>query len=97
PTLTLFPYTTLFRSRAVWIDPAGDAVFISRFVDAAVALSLASFLLAGTSLSVCADTAFVNKGDKFLQQFAATQPPATQVSVILQDRKSTRLNSSHDQ
>src|SRR2546428_13968041 len=59
PRSTLFPYTTLFRSMAVWSSHDGE------------------------------DTLF----NQFVHQARAGAPPWNE----LVDRKSTRLNSSHDQ
>src|SRR2546421_1017818 len=68
PRSTLFPYTTLFRSRVADVDRGGERARHER---------------AGR-----------NPGRRAVSRLAR-RPPAPRISG--RDRKSTRLNSSHDQ
>src|SRR3712207_8070150 len=70
PRSTLFPYTTLFRSRTLGINPWHDSVD-----DAAAGFRTSGLHLTGRS--------FVHYRDRMVTQ------------DVIEDRKSTRLNSSH--
>src|SRR5206468_11125976 len=83
PRSTLFPYTTLFRSRSGEQPPRPvRGQYHHRDVPARVALGR----IAG-ALRIQPGR---NRGREVL-------PPGAGHGVILRDRKSTRLNSSHDQ
>src|SRR5206468_12264248 len=92
PRSTLFPYTTLFRSRdsrvSVELDPLGQPV--DHHVGEAAHL-------AAEGLDLVAGLA----GDVAEGAVAAIAVPAVlavrEIEVHELDRKSTRLNSSHDQ
>src|SRR5687768_17653266 len=78
PTSTLFPYTTLFRSRIISTSPASGTV---------AALPL---LHIDVNFSESPDPSTVGADDLVLSQGAVAR-----VSYVDEDRKSTRLNSSH--
>src|SRR5688572_32321995 len=82
PRSTLFPYTTLFRS--------GTRLLFS------VNLNLYEECLYSACMMCKNDSSFDSRLDDPISQvstaFAASRP-----SEIAQDRKSTRLNSSHSQ
>src|SRR3712207_7833986 len=71
PRSTLFPYTTLFRSRAQLLDPAQVALQVGE--------------LRGQRLGALDVVPQVRRGGLLLELG----------DVLAQDRKSTRLNSSH--
>src|SRR3546814_13422446 len=79
-TDTLFPYTTLFRSR--FVTTPGKVVTITA-VAAPGARDAASIDVAITGCK------FLKALEIFVQQAAILNP------VVILDRKSTRLNSSH--
>src|SRR3712207_8327746 len=74
PRSTLFPYTTLFRSRVVSPVAALGVVVVT--------LALPSLLYAGTVMTE----------NLFLPLFLTA---VLVLVLVLEDRKSTRLNSSH--
>src|SRR5690606_39640756 len=80
PTSTLFPYTTLFRSAVAWVM---------------VLLQLFNVGFVGTGQqqvhAVVVVAVLRRAVDQALAQLLVGQP----LEVIRQDRKSTRLNSSH--
>src|SRR5206468_11408916 len=67
PRSTLFPYTTLFRSRSL------------------------------TMARTCSASLWAPSGAARSAVTESARPPALRMSVTTEDRKSTRLNSSHDQ
>src|SRR5689334_23872657 len=79
PTSTLFPYTTLFRSK-----PAEAEEKTMRIIKT---LTLAALFAASTTTAAMAQDAL---GD----WIGKVQTPAAELTITL-DRKSTRLNSSH--
>src|SRR3712207_7298888 len=88
PRSTLFPYTTLFRSYPVLLEPNLRLQEQSRWWAAAyVALAL---LLAG-----CAVAVWTRPGTLRGIHEARTETHPAEQSVSVRDRKSTRLNSSH--
>src|SRR5256886_5357284 len=84
PRSTLFPYTTLFRSIVVGVVVGGVAGFWPGPVRTAL-LALTDFVLALPRVVL------------LLLLAAMARPSAVLVIVVLGDRKSTRLNSSHSQ
>src|SRR5688572_30925471 len=89
PRSTLFPYTTLFRSKLIGASPS----LLSQIENGKVTPSVDTlYLLAGALGSPVA--AFFGDGDT-----DATGPAFTGARVVRadEDRKSTRLNSSHSQ
>src|SRR5690606_41339814 len=80
PTSTLFPYTTLFRSHPHRHEPAGEA----QPPTAAIAPDRVGDGRAPDPLHVDLDLEHVARGER-----------GDEVDVEMQDRKSTRLNSSH--
>src|SRR5207249_5616995 len=91
---TLFPYTTLFRSDLLSVNPGGRAV--GRFKEDLFALAVLQVL-----------NHIQNRLDQFgeIRRFTAAFAAATEFQQALRDgfaaerfvldRKSTRLNSSH--
>src|SRR3712207_7357518 len=75
PRSTLFPYTTLFRSKASWVK--GDSILMSigQGYDLVTPLQIAK-----------AYSIIANKGYAYSPHL---------VKYLEEDRKSTRLNSSH--
>src|SRR2546422_6219345 len=72
PRSTLFPYTTLFRSKILRLSPADEVAYLER-------LRIAN----GEPLALT---------EAFLP---ARLVPDLQHTLLVEDRKSTRLNSSH--
>src|SRR2546430_16397888 len=92
PRSTLFPYTTLFRSRSRWAR-ALDALFMSPLLLPALAFGFAAlmaFSLAGLRLSWLTLA---------IGHVVVCAPIVVRTAVARRsvDRKSTRLNSSHSQ
>src|SRR5206468_8338439 len=86
---TLFPYTTLFRSRYGVGRVPGD------FGQAAL---FALGPLMATHYLPLTEVAYLLLGSNFLLVMGYTAGPLTVVLLSkFRDRKSTRLNSSHDQ
>src|SRR3712207_7070008 len=82
PRSTLFPYTTLFRSRLLVTDLLGGAVFAA----VGVLLALPYFRVAQLH----------PQAQRSAEHIALFSPPARSLLIAPeQDRKSTRLNSSH--
>src|SRR3712207_7722688 len=79
PRSTLFPYTTLFRSRRILVAIAGFA-----------ALTLAVLLFAPTVGSTS-----ISLARAFNRTVAWESNVDAQIFFVARDRKSTRLNSSH--
>src|SRR5687768_18112601 len=79
PEPTLFPYTTLFRSRGLFPWPILGLIFMSREV-------LGAFSATTRASLGFAQSNFV---------FAARRFLGSVWLLLRQDRKSTRLNSSH--
>src|SRR5207249_6999664 len=87
PRSTLFPYTTLFRSRA------GRPVDLGEDLQRLAPLTLQRLAEDRLGLGVGVDVGGVERGDAGVQR-----RPHTCLGLIvlhLGDRKSTRLNSSH--
>src|SRR5256885_13317020 len=82
PRSTLFPYTTLFRSRAI------EAIAARLVVGACTGVVAATALAAGVAFGA----AFVRAG---LGSLTTAACAAATVGLGGLDRKSTRLNSSH--
>src|SRR3712207_6889064 len=80
PRSTLFPYTTLFRSQAEVIDAKAEEL----------PLRDASY-----DLAVAGDAWHWFDEARAGAQLARVVRPGGAVAVLWQDRKSTRLNSSH--
>src|SRR3712207_8126382 len=79
PRSTLFPYTTLFRSRDLWVP--GDTLYIIETI------TRDSTVTTGTGTSAVTTTIIdPSTGQPFQVQGRM---------VTFTDRKSTRLNSSH--
>src|SRR5256885_3088949 len=83
PRSTLFPYTTLFRSRAADVGGLGAPVVLGR--------GLVSVVLADGEHGFV-DGAELRRFDRLLDDGVDLLVGGPQV---LEDRKSTRLNSSH--
>src|SRR3712207_6916978 len=81
PRSTLFPYTTLFRSRL--LAPVGAILWMLTLSTGAA--------LADTSCDVSVDPVVATSGSGFTFTGTGYQP----TELVLEDRKSTRLNSSH--
>src|SRR2546421_13095274 len=92
PRSTLFPYTTLFRSRSALSAPALPSVSSSR---ARSAIDPLARLFQHETLARRAE----QRLDLAQQQNATGRERLDEEreEALLQDRKSTRLNSSHDQ
>src|SRR3546814_4286134 len=94
-TDTLFPYTTLFRSRPIKLQVEGsDLDGVMELRTAGDAERLKNALRAGRRLAI------VGGGYIGLEVAASARALEAEVTVIerdlrLLDRKSTRLNSSH--
>src|SRR5206468_12507019 len=82
PSSTLFPYTTLFRSRSAGVNSGKESV-------------TSSGARCNTSYSPRADDDPPPPYDSRL--FLLVPEPAICTRDYRRDRKSTRLNSSHDQ
>src|SRR3712207_9297926 len=90
PRSTLFPYTTLFRSRVLGhADVGEDAV---ELVEAAAHRLLERIALRHALGQVDGDDLGVAVG---LKAVAGALEAAAPLVIVRQDRKSTRLNSSH--
>src|SRR2546428_13035433 len=92
PRSTLFPYTTLFRSR-----PAGDDLVAVLGVDDDVVVGPGARLHAdagGDILYRGGRQSSFTPGNDIAARHGETAVPG---DTGCQDRKSTRLNSSHDQ
>src|SRR5437764_10988215 len=79
PTSTLFPYTTLFRSFSAYNFERADTGILAKHFEDAE--------------REC--NALLNGGDKSANQPKLALPAYDQCLKASQDRKSTRLNSSH--
>src|SRR3546814_5436082 len=95
-TDTLFPYTTLFRS--VWVD--GGMPFRAETIKGYVAAVHQRFLAlvaeqAGQALPAAADIAVRFRYNQAFRSIDAMVPALLAMLLMLIDRKSTRLNSSH--
>src|SRR5207249_10389269 len=93
PTLTLFPYTTLFRSKSSLLNRLlGEERAIVSPVAGTTRDSVDTLLKTETQTFRIIDTAGIRRKGK-------TEAMAEKLSVIMArkslDRKSTRLNSSH--
>src|SRR5205085_11621724 len=89
PSSTLFPYTTLFRSRrpAPRSEPAGEGSPRSELREGV-----------GTSLDDARDVAVAADHSGKVERPFCQPPPIRRRHVVDDlDRKSTRLNSSHSQ
>src|SRR5206468_9766880 len=97
PTPSLFPYTTLFRSQPLVSCFFGKTVaYHAPERTQELPLLIATFLVLGTTGGAVIVRAFVIEQSRML----AGQPDSTRGTegdVRKVDRKSTRLNSSHDQ
>src|SRR5699024_12314981 len=82
PSSTLFPYTTLFRSQ-IYSD------FIMNYLTNSIWLWGFSLLFV---LAMMPNTAPAQTTDKKVEP---KQPGAKLSGTVIEDRKSTRLNSSH--
>src|SRR5206468_10934417 len=91
PRPTLFPYTTLFRSPTE--QAIVNATGVSRTV---VREALASLRARGLITTRQGLGAFVAETVP-ARSFAIDAEKLESIGDVLQDRKSTRLNSSHDQ
>src|SRR5256885_11460292 len=88
PRSTLFPYTTLFRSRSI-TGAAGRRV--GQEIDAQLSYAYSP------QLQVAGGYAYLIPGD-FLKNTTPGHPysyPYVMLTYVFLDRKSTRLNSSH--
>src|SRR5688572_32153343 len=83
PRSTLFPYTTLFRSRRLPRIPGGAAVVASQ--------------RSGVTIRCGGEPAAVPRRPGQRRGVGATRRVAHRLVGRNQDRKSTRLNSSHSQ
>src|SRR5256885_9861659 len=84
PRSTLFPYTTLFRSKIVQAQPDhGPALCVLAMIDAALGRKDLALEEGRRAIALTPLEKDVINGSFVLQYFAIT------------DRKSTRLNSSH--
>src|SRR5690606_41039017 len=83
PSSSLFPYTTLFRSRFA-LD--------QQVVRLAIAIGAGTIRVVAIAGDVADDEPGMACTQGFVRQAHARRSPGRQV---LQDRKSTRLNSSH--
>src|SRR2546422_6425142 len=81
PRSTLFPYTTLFRSMLLTLTLAGDIVVSLYLTTRADRIGRRRMLIIGAALMAAAGVAFASTSN--LDAGGG------------QDRKSTRLNSSH--
>src|SRR3712207_7566459 len=84
PRSTLFPYTTLFRSRAV--DPAVVEALRARLAGMPHASGVAPARVSADGATVLLDVRY---------DVPVTDPDLMGELGALEDRKSTRLNSSH--
>src|SRR5688572_31177542 len=88
---TLFPYTTLFRSCCheshVWLEGRRE-----KSVQTALA-GLAVGAISTTPVRTLSSFAILRR----LDPKTVPRPPATKTVLSSEDRKSTRLNSSHSQ
>src|SRR2546421_7227918 len=82
PRSTLFPYTTLFRSHNILFDSQGQPHLTD--------FGLAKLLERDTGLTV-------SEAVMGSPAYMAPEQAAGQARHLTTDRKSTRLNSSHDQ
>src|SRR5206468_8935155 len=95
PVSTLFPYTTLFRSCSVlerWVVSATDFAHFSRY---ASCVSVSEPMEMSERLSVALGTS-APPTDVSFEVFSRQLLDAMH-ELRAGDRKSTRLNSSHDQ
>src|SRR5690606_41576385 len=91
PTSPLFPYTTLFRSRIVdRLDFHPFAFLEGKNIDAGNFTNL----LVQRHQQI-AETEHHHCDDNQLAEHLRIQPMHSGIVMLLQDRKSTRLNSSH--
>src|SRR3712207_9116995 len=90
PRSTLFPYTTLFRSGT--LHGLGSAL---RLVLHRAGCALRAVLGRGPGLLGAAHDPVPDAGDAALGRADATVHDAGGVHLLVEDRKSTRLNSSH--
>src|SRR5205814_9447668 len=86
PPSTLFPYTTLFRSKLTMTDPGNQD---PRLVTRRAALQTA---LAATALSAGGGAAGAERAKPDPRR---ASPKRYEMKKSIKDRKSTRLNSSH--
>src|SRR3712207_8312031 len=82
PRSTLFPYTTLFRS----LDAAVPRAVVGLAVRAALAVGVVVLVVVGGEIG---EREAVVGGDEVDRRVRVT------AVVLVEDRKSTRLNSSH--
>src|SRR3712207_8867247 len=87
PRSTLFPYTTLFRSASV---PEGGDAYVMKMIlhdwDDAPARAI---------LRVCRAATGDDARLLLVERILPPSPPYPLEPLLLEDRKSTRLNSSH--
>src|SRR5690606_40891306 len=84
---TVFPYTTLFRSKTEGIDLSKDRAVLQRLTDAAEKAKIELSGVASTNINL-----------PFLTVGPDGEPKHLDIDLTraqFQDRKSTRLNSSH--
>src|SRR2546428_6854312 len=91
PRSTLFPYPTLFRSQFFRVEPAAV-----RRLSAAFHTASGSVASDGATVGSAARLSGAAFG-RLPEGLAASSQYERKRDEALQDRKSTRLNSSHDQ
>src|SRR5699024_12584918 len=92
PSSTLFPYTTLFRSRLV---PLISAIGMSIFLQNWVALGQGARDMAVPTLVTGSLRIQFGEHFQFSASYARMMIIGVTVVLMILDRKSTRLNSSH--
>src|SRR5690606_40890612 len=90
PLSTLFPYTTLFRSRVGVSDGVAVSVAVGCGVWLGVRVAVAVSVAVGCGVSVA-----VLVGVSVGVTVSVAVGSGVSVGVLIGDRKSTRLNSSH--
>src|SRR5206468_7649874 len=96
PISPLFPYTTLFRSLTVAASAARAPAAPPAPADGGVAGSYRA-TAAGVRANVGGAAATSGARQARLTAYSCADPPPGDTASATADRKSTRLNSSHDQ